>query len=244
MVVRFGPLSVSVGCLLMLLGATNADAAITWLVEAEVEWEPFEPDDGPYAGMLSLDITLRSDGERVYAVSGSIYGSDLPGGASATLSSDVFVQIPTLPGAGWAGLTSRPDSPGFGGLRSRYGGLVFFEGISIQGTTETGARDISPITMVAGGPQFRVEVPVFYNTMLSVGVNPEVSGGVLGAGATLLRSRNSIVSFFGAEPHVVVVPEPTTALLLGCGIAALAWSREHVAPALRHSSQRKEPQVG
>lgn len=244
MVTRFGPLCLSIGCLLILFGASTAEAAITWLVDADVEWEPFEPEDGPHSGMLSLEITLISDGERVHGVSGSIVGSNWIGFTNATLSSEVLVQIPTEPGAGWGGLTSRPNGPGIGGVVSAGHGLRFFEGVSVLGTTETGARDISPVTMVAGGPQFRVELEVFFNAILTVGVNPELGDAVVGAGVTPLRSRNSIVSFVGAEPRVVVVPEPATALLLGCGLAGLAWRRDHVAPARRHSSQRKEPQVG
>ena len=200
----------------VIFAASAASAAVSWSVNA---LSTGDLNNAQAGDVITIDITLSSDGTPVFGVGGSVYGADvgsvtLSGG---TTSSAALVQFATGPGTGFGGLDSTQAvalDPAGGDA-----GIQFFNGVSISGTPATGAADISPLTSAAGDPQFQVLVSVNAGLApgtytLDVGAGHATDGAV-GNGGSALGTTDGSVSF-------TVVPEPGTALLMGLGLAGLA----------------------
>lgn len=207
-----------------LFAGAGARAAVSWDVSASI------PSGAGFLGpgdLVVLDITLRSDGEPVQALGGSVYGPDasafeLVGG---TGSGTVLVQLATGPGSGFGGIQGRSEvevNPAGGDA-----GFVFAGHVTCCAATATGARDVSPVTGLAGGPQFQVVLrfvpPAEGEYTLFVGSN-HPSGGVFGSGGTSVDSTDASISV------TYLVPEPGTALLIGAGLSFLARPRRSRSP--------------
>ena len=200
----------------IIFAASAASAAVSWSVSGSSSGDLNDAQPGD---VITIDITLSSDGTAVFGIGGSVHGADvgsvtLSGG---TTSSAALVQFATGAGTGFGGL----DSTQAVALDAAGGdaGIQFFNGVSISGTPASGAADISPVTSAAGGPQFQVLVSVNAGLApgtytLDVGAG-HVTDGVVGNGGGSLASTDGSVSF-------TVVPEPGTALLMGLGLAGLA----------------------
>jgi len=196
--------------------AGTASADVTWTVNATSTGDLNSAQAGD---VITIDITLTSDGTLTFGVGGSVYGADTSAVtlAGGTTSAAALVQFATGAGTGFGGLDSAQAvaiDPAGGDA-----GIQFFNGISIGGTPATGAADISPITSAPGGPQFQVQVSVNAGLApgdytLNVGAN-HATDGALGSGGVNLASTDGSVTF-------TVVPEPGTALLMGLGLAGLA----------------------
>jgi len=200
----------------VIFAASAASAAVSWTVSGSSSGDLNNAQAGD---VITIDITLSSDGTSVFGVGGSVYGADvgsvtLSGG---TTSSAALVQFATGAGTGFGGLDSTQAvalDPAGGDA-----GIQFFNGVSISGTPATGAADISPLTSAPGGPQFQVLVSVNAGLApgtytLDVGAGHATDGAV-GNGGAALGTTDGSVSF-------TVVPEPGTALLMGLGLAGLA----------------------
>ena len=185
--------------------AGTASADVTWTVAASSTGDLNAAQAGD---VITIDITLSSDGTAVFGLGGSIYGADIGAGAvtlsGGTTSSAALVQFATGPGSGFGGLDSAQaiELDAAGGDA----GIQFFNGVSISGTGATGAGDISPLTSATGGPQFQVIVEVASGLAdgtytLDVGAG-HPTDGVIGNGGTALGSTEGSVVF--------TVPEPTT----------------------------------
>ena len=169
----------------------------------------------PGGDLITIDITLRSDGAQTFGIGGSIYGNDIGAGAvnliGGTTSSAALVLFPTGPGTGFGGLDSSQAvalDPAGGDA-----GIQFFNGIQITGTIGTGALDISPITSAPGGPQFQVIVEVAAGLTpgtytLDVGAN-HLTDGVIGNDGVFLTSTDDTVVFTVAEPASAVLAAPS-----------------------------------
>ena len=185
--------------------AGTASADVTWTVDASSTGDLNAAQAGD---VITIDITLRSDGISVFGVGGSIYGADIGAGAvtlsGGTTSSAALVQFAQGPGTGFRGL----DSTQLVALDPAGGsaGIQFFNGVSISGTPATGAADISPLTSAPGGPQFQVVVEVASGLAegeytLNVGAGHPTDGAVGNGGAALGTTEGSVV---------FTVPEPGT----------------------------------
>ena len=131
--------------------AGTASADVTWTVNATSTGDLNAAQAGD---VITIDITLTSDGTLTFGLCGSIYGADTSAVTlvSGITSSAALVQFAGGPGMGFGGLDSTQTvalAPAGGDA-----GIQFFNGISIGGTPATGAADISPITLAADGPQF------------------------------------------------------------------------------------------
>ncbi len=209
-------LFISLIAVAIFFAASAASAAVSWAVSGSSSGDINNAQAGD---VITIDITLSSDGTPTFGVGGSVYGPDV-GAVSlvgGTTSSAALVQFGTGPGTGFGGLDSTQAvalDPAGGTA-----GIQFFNGVSITGTPATGAGDISPVTGLPGGPQFQVQVSV--NAGLAPGTYTLDVGaghptdGVIGTGGAALASTDGSVSF-------TVVPEPGTALLMGLGLAGLA----------------------
>ena len=185
--------------------AGTASADVTWTVDASSTGDLNAAQAGD---VITIDITLRSDGISVFGVGGSIYGADIGAGAvtlsGGTTSSAALVQFATGPGTGFGGLDSTQAvalDPAGGDA-----GIQFFNGVSISGTGADGSGDLSPITSAAGDPQFQVVVEVAAGLAdgeytLNVGAGHPTDGAVGNGGAALGTTEGSVV---------FTVPEPGT----------------------------------
>lgn len=194
----------------IFFAASAASAAVTFNVTAT-------PSGGDILNMnpgdtLTLDITMRSDGELLFAVGASVFGY-APGSLSlqsGQTASAAFVQFATGPGTGFGGLDSAQIVEEVGASETQ-----FFNGVSIGGTPATGADDVSVVTDAAGGPHARIIFVVNASTVLNVGASMDFGDAIVGNGGAFLTANNAVI-------EAVVVPEPGTALLMGLGLAGLA----------------------
>ncbi len=197
----------------LLLMASSANAALFYTIDATRT-------DGSPIGVLQsgdeiqIDVTIRSDGEQIFGCGVSVYGFD-PAAASLVsgiTSSAALVAFATGPGTGFGGV----DSSQVVALDPAGGdaGIQVFNGVSITGTTQTGALDISPVTGLAGGPQVRVVLAIHESVTLNVGAGHPTDGAI-GVGGISLETSDVALA-------LTVVPEPGTALLIGLGLIGLA----------------------
>lgn len=181
--------------LLILSAATTAGAAVTFTV-VTTTGSGAALENVMAGDTITMDITIRSDADvsaqTVFAIGGAV---SWPDGASAvtlnggTTSSGALFQAPTGPGTGFGGL----DSSQAVALQAA-GDIQFFNGVSISGTPATGANDISPITMAAGGPQAQVVVTVnSVPVTFTVGAVQSFGDAVVGQGGAFLTSNNATV---------------------------------------------------
>ncbi len=211
---------------LSLAGARSARAALHWTVDASI----VAPETGTrrtvanrrIGDLLILDVTLRNRSRStIQGVSASVYGYDptalrlVP--EAAILSNGPLAFLPTAPGEGLGGLVRLPRRP-----LSEIPGVTnqtrFFEGRQLSGTTESGERDISPLTGIPGGPHFRIvfQVVGLAETAVSVGANAPFDIVILLGGG---RGRSVDARL------LLPVPAPSTATLMALGLAGLARTK-------------------
>ena len=210
--VAFPPLVVGV-----LVGAAPAQAALTFSATASTS------DGSPLSAItpgvqITIDVTATTDFPEALGLTAAIYGyrsSMFSLDAAASTVPDQLFGDPCFPTVGCIGgiqndggigpsppyEESRPD----GTART-----VIFEGLSLTPATGTG---------VGQGPQFSivfdvVSVPAEFETSFLIGTEPPQYTYEGGDGIV----NNALIA-------VTVIPEPTAALLLGLGLAALARRR-------------------
>jgi len=162
---------------------------------------------------LTLDITMRSDGEALNGLGAAVYAYN---GALTYVSGDTaanaFYSV-CVAGTCYGGLSNSLASAG--PTQNVGDEIQFFNGIAIQATTQTGANDVGIITGVAGDAQAQLVFTVNNSVTFGVGTNPAYADSAIGAGGATLSVMNETVV-------VTVIPEPGTALLMGLGLAGLA----------------------
>jgi len=193
--------------LLVLSAAMTASAEVTFSVVTTTG--SGNPLPSVVAGdTITMDITMVSDGELTFAIGGAV---SWPDGASAvtlnsgTTSAAALVQVSTGPGTGFGGLDSAQPVA----VDPLVGDIQFFNGVSISGTPATGSADVSPITMLAGGPQAQVIVTVnSVPVTFTVGADAAFGDAVVGTGGAFLVSNNATI----VVPEVGAVASSMAAL--------------------------------
>lgn len=198
--------------------AAAAYAQVTWSVEGRaLDGSPF---DAITPGtVIVLDITLRSSAP-ISGLGASLFGYDrsLVSVIGGTLSSHALAQLAVGPGVGFGGLDNtvqqlvETDSP-------RGAETQFFNGVSLTPAPANGSSDIGAVSGLAGGAQFQIMLAVLFpvsdGTVITVGTDPAFGDAVVLPDGSFGSSNNvSIV--------ISVIPEPSTALLVGLGLAGLA----------------------
>jgi len=222
---RLGSLNLSIA--IFLLGVSTASAGVIFTADATTS------DGAPLLAVTQgsqviIDITVRKT-DPAYALVASANNYDNTvlafNASSSVISESLFNQV-CLPTFGC-----------FGGLTNLVGTnypleevaagpgveVEFFAGLTISPPTEDGSVDPGVITGIAGDPQFRLVFDVIsprpvFATTINIGTFIEYFDSY--SGVDDYNVTNTSVT-------IASVPEPTTALLLGFGLAAL--SRRHSA---------------
>jgi hypothetical protein len=166
--------------------------------------------------VVTIDITVRSDGEAVFGLGGSAVGYDstvaefTSGTAVALVFATTCLPAPTGCLAGLSNTTSTPlsesslNAPGLPEVQ-------FFNGIDVAGVTNTGDID-EGVSGVAGDPQFQLVFTATGDgsTTLDLGANTSYGDNVIGASGAELARTNAAIT--------LTVPEPAT---MASSLAAL-----------------------
>jgi hypothetical protein len=204
----------------MFFAASVAGAAVTFSAVASSgsgnALSALEPGD-----VVTVDITLRSDGEGTLAVGAAASGYDrnVVSFDSGQAASAVMVQV-CIPAVGCFGGIGNvaANLPLAEAVDATAGPFVqFLTAVSLTSNTFTGASDPGVVTGVAGDAQFRLifNADAAGVTQLNIGAFPEFGNAVVLAGGGDGVSNNTVV-------NLTVIPEPGTALLMGLGLAGLA----------------------
>ena len=173
---------------------------------------------------LILDITLRTT-DSAYTVSGSVNDYD-----------DSFLQFnaaaSSIPDYALSSICLSPTSC-FGGLLNEVGRSIafeqttvgpgvkvaFFAGYTTSYAGGDGSADLGAVTGIAGDPQFRIVFDVISAgaTTIQIGSFAEYNDGYASLEGDYYSSNTSV--------FVAWTPEPSTALLLGLGLTALASTK-------------------
>jgi len=210
---------------LLTLTASSAFAAVTWSVEVStvsgVPVNNLTPGDS-----VIFDITASTD-DQALGLAGSVGGYDDSFFAfNPTLSvvSDTLFNQVCLPTFGC-----------FGGLNNQIGSTIplqetslpsgeveveYFAGVALTPAAGNGSIDPGIITGLPGDAQFRMVFDYlgYGGSTFKIGTYPEFQDGYTGTADS---------NAFNFEIFIPVIPEPSTALLLGAGLAALAARREN-----------------
>ena len=194
----------------------SAFAAANWSVTATTS--DGSPLNATAPGtQIILDIQLTTTGPELLAISGSVSGYDpsMIAFSSASVFSTTLLYETCIPTFGCFNGMSNLES----GVRSQNG----VEGpgqedtfLSILSTTPaTGDGSLDPI------PQFRLVYDVIaassFSTTMNIGTFSEYADAYSEAGGDNIVNNASV--------GISVVPEPSTALLMGLGLATLAAGR-------------------
>lgn len=202
-------LFVSVIATAIFFAASAASAAVTFTVDTSVA-SGNALDALVVGDIVTLDITMRSDGlEPVFAIGGAVSGG--AGAVNLVSGSTVPSALVSvcIPGGCFGGL----DSSQAVSLQAA-GDIQFFNGVSISGSSQTGAMDPG-FDGVVGSPQAQVVLEVLASTTLTVGALAAFGDAIVGQGGAFLTSNNATI-------ELAIIPEPGTALLMGLGLAGLA----------------------
>lgn len=216
---------------LALLGGSSARADIDLTLEHGVA-SGNALDALVVGDVVTLDIVARNDGSDIFAIAMAAVGYDptVIGFSSGLALSSVFNTV-CISGNCFGGAFNEVGTSvsGPGGFSSRalaeephsLGPTVpLIEGAYAASSNGTGASDVGVVTGVVGDAQFRLvfQAVGLGQTVIDVGGFPEYGGGVVGSGGF-----PDVVN--GDSLVITVLPEPTTALLLGLGLAGLAAGR-------------------
>jgi hypothetical protein len=206
----------------MLMVASVAGAEVTFTASASSNGGPISalnPGD-----LVTIDITLRSDGEAAFGVGGAAFGYDesVASYVSGTAVNAVLVQV-CVPALGCFGGVDNGVIAGAGpalSLANPLGPEVqFLNAASTSGSTFTGATD-QGVNGVAGSAQFQLvfQAGPAGSTTIEFGADPDYGDALIIAGGQQGVTNSAFVT-------LTVIPEPGTALLMGLGLAGLASAR-------------------
>lgn len=179
---------------------------------------------------FTIGLRVRSaPGEAVFAIGASIWDYDrsvvefVNGSAAPSIFHDIA--IPGIGAFGGIGNVVSPtlaeSSIGLAGPR-----VQIFNGV---GLAPHGENPLDPgLDGILGGgdAQIRVRFRIVGAGAAAIRIGTDYVGdGVVYAGGVTVQSTSAIVGFGMDGFYISVVPEPTTALLLGLGLAALAGRR-------------------
>jgi hypothetical protein len=171
--------------------------------------------------VVTIDVTLRSDGSSVFGLGVSAVGYDTSVATftSGSVPANVLNAICVGPGTCFGGLANTTGSAFETTANSpNLPEVQLFNGVSTVAVNGTGTNDQGVSTGVAGDAQFQIVFSAAGpgTTTISLGANSAYGDDVVGTGGAVGSSTNASVTL------IVPVPEPGTALLMGLGLAGLA----------------------
>ncbi len=229
---------------MMFLVPSTALALATWTVDATTS--DGSPLDAVTQGaQVILDITLRTT-DFGLGLAGSVNDYDPSvvtlNAAESAISESILVGIGTGPGTGLGGLFNIHSAGGGAPFAEQevFVGLgnpvfvgyesEFFGGIRLTPTAGNGSLDQGIVTGTAGDPQFRIVMDVVGapgdTTTMNVGTYVRYLDAYCGNVDCEFGVSNSI----NTSVSITIVPEPSTALLIGLGLAGLGMRRTATRP--------------
>jgi hypothetical protein len=203
----------------MFLAAGAASAAATYTAATTVgsgnATTALVPGD-----VVTIDVTLRSDGALTLGIGGAATGYD-PAVAAYTsgTASSSFLNGNCFPGFGcFGGLDNLAPAP-LSQTSVTAGILVqFATGASVTGVSNDGTID-EGVSGVAGSAQFQLVFTATGpgTTTIDIGSLASYGNATIGSGGADLGTTNASVT-------LTVVPEPGTALLMALGLAGLGFA--------------------
>ncbi len=202
----------------LLLG-TDAHAELTFTLTTEGSGGQ-SVDSLSIGDLVTIDITLRSDGQpiRVLEASATGYDPDILSLRSATTVNSVLSRVCLQSSEGlecYGGIYLREDASLTEVIEPPLAPYVkIFEGQAGFPFSSTGELDYG-VHGVESGPQFQLVFRAVSAgiTTVEIGIHPEL--GDIAGGLSPIVSNNASLT-------ITVVPEPGTALLIGFGLAGLA----------------------
>lgn len=208
-------------------GAAPAFAAVTLTASAtSASGSPLSA--LPVGDLVTIDITLRSDGVPVYALQASATGYDPNGlGFVSGEGAGHVLSLICLPQGCFGGIENDAiEAPGIREDRSNPLGpqVRFMRGLTIGFTSQTGAADLG-VSGIVGDPQFRLmfRARAPGATTIEIGANLAYGDASEGEGGLLVPTS-------GASVDLLVVPEPSVTTLFALGLAGLTRGRRPRAP--------------
>ena len=195
-----------IASLLLVMSASFANAAVTYTVVATASGGDLN--NMSVGDTLTLDVSMRSDadvtGEALFGLGASVFGYN---GAltyvSGITANAAFNSFNTGPGTGFGGLDNALGSAP-AETPNEDNEIQWFNGLSIGGSSETGANDESPVDQTVGGPAAQLVFTVNASTTFDIGTSADFADAAVGAAGVDLDVTNAQVTVTVPEPGTIV----------------------------------------